>query len=137
MEVIPFEHAQFLYWISWIGLPVGIVGIYYGNYFLGTGVCIGSFLAQTYWSDPKYDWIRILDISWIQVLIWTHLWWVWASPVRLVYCIIQIMGALFYVVSWCYMQDDLLISTICHAMVHICANISLLVFYFSSKTEQV
>jgi hypothetical protein len=130
MEVVPAEHARFLYWVSGIGLPVGLTGIFYGKYFLGSGVCIGSFFAQNYWSDPKYDWIRILDISWIQLLIWTHLWNVWSSPVFLVYSIIQIIGTMFYLISWYYMlYDDLWISTICHAMVHICANTSLLAFY--------
>ena len=133
MEVIPPEHARVLYWVSWIGLPVGITGIYCGNHFLGTGVCIGSFFAQNYWSSPKYDWIRILDICWIQLLIWTHLWNVWSSHIFAIYSIIQITGVLFYLISWYYlMYDDLWISTICHAMVHMCANISLLVFYLSS-----
>lgn len=126
------EHARILYWLSLIGLVSGIIGIWRGYMWLGLGVCVGSIIAQMYWSHPTYSWRRTLDIIWIQILIWSHLLVAFNSPVWLAYCIIQMVGAIAYGISWyCISVGEVWASTISHAFMHICANSSLCLLYLS------
>ena len=128
--MIPKSHAFFLRSISILAIPTSITGIIYGNPVLGSGVFIGSFLAQNHWNNPSSGWKRNIDMVWVQLLIWSHLYYVLQTPNMNLYYEIQILGALLYMISWYYQKmDRILISTICHASVHLCSNISLLIFY--------
>jgi hypothetical protein len=124
--------AKILFYLSWLGLLSGSVGTFNGKPALGLGVCVGSFLAQNYWRDPQYDWRRLVDMAWLQVLIWSHLWYVCQSPIMVPYLGIQTMGVLCYAVSWHHLkQNNMWRATLCHAGVHLCANGSLLLFYIA------
>ena len=130
--IVPLSHAMVLYHLSCLSLFTGIVGLSYGKPVLGSGVLIGSVLAQNYWRYPTYGWRRTLDIAWVQLLILTHLWYVWATPVSPFYGMIQGLGVVFYGASWYYQQKNLECNaTLCHAMVHVCANGSLLLYYLN------
>jgi hypothetical protein len=130
--IAPAEHARILYWLSLLGLVSGIIGIWRGYTWLGLAVCIGSIFAQMYWSRPTYSWRRMLDIMWVQGLIWVHLWVALQSPVWITYCIIQIIGAIAYGISWyCISVGELWASTISHVFLHLCANVSLCILYLS------
>ena len=126
------SQAKFLYYMSWLGLPVGILGILNNKRGLGSCVCVGSFIAQNYWKSPKYDWWRILDILWIQFLIWSHAWHVFGTHVMIPYYSIQLLGVGFYVISWHQVKKkNMWKATLCHGMVHVCADVSLFLFYIS------
>ena len=134
MLVLPLEQAAVLVEFSKLGLFSGTVGILCGFPFLGGGVCLGSLIAQTYWSNPVYGWMRTLDMSWIQVLIWSHLSAVWGTPAFPVYAVIQLLGVLLYWLSWVYHSVPW-VNAYLHAGVHLCANVSLLFFYLRSKMD--
>lgn len=128
----PPEQARILRWLSLFGLISGAVGIYKGYAWLGSSVCIGSIFAHLYWSHPTYSWRRTLDILWVQLLIWSHLWFAIGSPVFFLYCCIQLAGTLAYVVSWYLLQiGESWASIAAHAVMHCCANGSMLVLYLS------
>lgn len=127
--IVPLSHALVLYHISRLSIITGVVGISYGKPVLGTGVLIGSALAQNYWRYPIYGWRRTLDIAWVQLLIWSHLWYVWPMPM---YVAIQAMGVAFYGVSWYYQKKGMFwTSTMYHGLIHLCANGSLLLYYLN------
>jgi hypothetical protein len=122
--------ARLLYYLSEMGFITGTAGILNGKVGLGAGVCVGSYLAQNYWRDPQYDWRRIVDMAWIQLLIWSHLWYVCRSQVLVPYLGIQSLGVLFYAVSWYHLKrGQLWRATLYHGAVHLCANGSLMLYY--------
>ena len=128
------NQAQFLWWLSWWGLGTGAVGLWSGRWWLhGMGVALGSVFARAYWRRPVRGWRRNLDMVWIQLLIWTHLWSVLTGEpvgVAAAYVGIQAAGAALYGVSWWFLaQGRLLEATACHAGVHAAANLSLLFLY--------
>lgn len=128
----PPEQARILYWLSWFGLLSGAIGIYKGYRWLGLSVCIGAVFAQLFWARPTYSWRRILDIVWVQVIIWSHMWFAVGSPVFFLYCCIQILGAAAYALSWYLITiGETWASTLAHAIMHCCANGSMLVLYLS------
>lgn len=133
MELIPKEHALFLYKISKVGLFTGSLGIYCGHLWLGSGVIVGAALARNYWRNPVYGWRRRLDMAWVQVLIWSHLWNVLGNDVQMIYLTIQLLGVWFYYQSWIYQhQNNYWLSTYYHAGVHLCSHASLVYFYLST-----
>lgn len=128
----PSNQAQILYWASYFGLATGLVGIYYNYRLLGLGTMIGSFIAQMYWLKPSFGWRRNLDIFWIQVLIWLHLYKAIYSPSVILYCGIQAFGVLCYAISWWFHKIGVSWgATIFHILLHFCAQSSLLVLYTS------
>ena len=130
MDVIICEKAYPLYYLSWVGMPTGIIGIIYQKPILGSCVCIGSLLAQNYWRNPTYGFRRNIDIIWIQFLIWLHLWYIWNTHIRTIYCAIQLSGVFCYCYSWHQQKYKNIEKAIFyHGLVHICANVSLLIFY--------
>lgn len=49
----------------------------------GTGVLIGAAFASNYWRKPKFGWRRTIDMMiWVQILLWSHLFYSWWSPAR-------------------------------------------------------
>ena len=130
--IVPKDQANFLFYLSWLGLVTGLVGVFNHTPALGAAVCVGSILAMNYWRHPTYGVRRTIDIAWVQFLIWTHAYYVWNSPTRIVYFTIQAKGVAFYVMGWYYhKRGKLWKSTICHGAVHLCADISLLIYYLS------
>lgn len=131
-RLCPRNQAQLLYWISWVGMATGLIGIWNGWLWLGLGTCIGSVFAQLYWSDPTFSWRRNLDITWIQVLMWTHMVAAWFSPVFWPYLAIQLTGVGFFGLSWMFMlAGSSWAATLMHAAVHVCAEVSVLMLYLS------
>lgn len=129
-QIATAEQATFLFWTSCIGLTTGFIGIYNGNPGLGISTCVGSLIAMNYWKNPIYGLRRNIDMASVQLLIWLHVYYAFYSPIKLIYFAIQIIGALFYFVSWHYhTPNSLWTSTLCHGATHMCANISLLLFY--------
>jgi len=127
----PPEQARILYYMSWVGGATGLVGIYYGHYWLGLGTFIGSIFAQLYWQNPTFSCRRTVDMVWLQVLIWTHLWVAAGSPVFLLYAIIQIFGVIAYAISWYLIKqgNNSWGATFFHFLVHLAADTSLLILY--------
>ena len=124
------EQANVLFYLSWLSFVTGATGLYYGKPILGLLVWIGSIFAINYWKNPVYGWRRNIDMLWGQMLIYLHIYYVWNSQVRLTYFLIQLNGGCFYCISWYYHKRNYLwTSTLCHAVVNLSANGSLLVFY--------
>ncbi len=131
-RICPSTQATFLYWMSWWGFATGIIGIWKGYPWLGAGVCVGSIFAQMYWLDPTFSWRRTLDMTWVQLLIWSHLWVALGSSQLITYVIIQVIGAICYGISWYFTKiGESWSAAIAHVAIHACANISLLILYFS------
>lgn len=125
------KHADILYKISWLSGITGIIGILSGYVWLGSAVCFGSFFAQMYWIHPTYSMRRTIDIVSVQILLWSHLYVAYTSKFFFLYCVIQLMGVVCYMLSWAYVTSAW-ISTVFHIGVHASTNISLLLLYLTS-----
>ena len=124
------EQANILFYLSWLSFITGATGMYFGKPILGLLVWVGSIFAINYWKNPIYGWRRTIDIFWVQMLIILHTYYVWNSPVRLRYFLIQFNGLCFYYISWYFHKKNCLwTSTLCHSVVNLSANSSLLLFY--------
>lgn len=134
MEVLPAEHAFFLYQISTLGFGTGFIGIASGHPWLGSGACMCAFFARNYWVYPVYGLRRNLDILWVQFMIWSHLWNVVGTPLQNPYIGIQLLGVACFALSWLEQKKkNLWLSTYYHATVHLCTHTSLLYYYLSPK----
>jgi len=124
------EQANILFYLSWLGFLTGSIGIFNEKQILGVLVLVGAIFAMNYWKNPQYGWRRTIDMAWIQLLIYLHIYYVWNSQVRNTYFLLQLQGVGFYCISWYYhKKNNLWVSTLCHAGVHLCANGSLIIFY--------
>ena len=133
MLILPIEQAHFLRNLSKLGIFTGTIGILTEHYYLGTGVYIGYIFAHNYWSYPIYGLRRNLDIGWIQVLFLAHLYETWKASYTVSYISLQTLGGVLYGLSW-YAHSYNLYSTgtYLHALVHICAHIASIHFYYGT-----
>jgi hypothetical protein len=129
--LMPSEQSRIIFYISCISTVTGIIGIYYGHTWLGLTTIIGSLFGQFYWQNPTISLRRILDMAWVQLAIWSHLWFAVGSPVFVTYAIIQFLGSASYGISWYLTKqgNSSWAATFFHSLVHIAANSSLLILY--------
>ena len=126
----PRDQSRIVQAMGWWALGTGVQGIVMGNPLLGGGVLVGACIAAAYWQNPCIGWRRNLDMTWIQVLLWSHLISAITSPVRGIYYAICAGGAIFYGLSWWLLkQGDSWGSILCHMGLTACANLSLNVLY--------
>ena len=129
--IIPKNHARLLRTMSILAVLTGITGIINGKPVLGALTCIGSFFAQNHWKDPKYGWARTLDMAWVQLVIWSHAYYIFNTPHMYSYYGIQSLGVLSYFISWYYQnRKNMIMATFYHGSLHVCANASLLLYCY-------
>lgn len=124
------EESRIIQSMSWWAVGTGLLGISHGKTLAGTGVLIGSAIAATYWSNPTFGLRRTIDMTWVQILLWPHLFYAWWSPVCATYYGISALGALAYAASWVLMRrGDTRGAMYAHMLLTACANLSLTVLY--------
>ncbi len=98
---------------------------------------MGAMFALLYWNRPTYSWRRNLDIAWIQLLLWTHVWYALQSSVAIPYFFIQSAGVVAYGMSWYYQVNAKAMASVkAHAIVHVCANLSVILLYMTPSKSQ-
>ena len=124
------DESRIIQGMSWWAVGTGLLGISHGKTLAGTGVLIGAAIAANYWAYPAFGWRRTIDMAWVQLLLWPHLYYAWWSPVRGAYYGISAAGALAYAASWALMhRGDTRGAMIAHMVLTACANLSLTVLY--------
>ena len=124
------EQSRIIQGMSWWAIGTGLLGISHGKTLAGSGVLVGAMIAYSYWARPTFGWRRTIDMTWVQILLWPHLYYAWWSPVRRVYYGISAAGALAYIVSWILMrQRRTWAAMIAHMVLTAAANLSLTVLY--------
>jgi hypothetical protein len=116
--------------MAWWAVGTGILGISHGKTIAGVGVLIGSAIAANYWRNPTFGWRRNIDIVWVQILLWPHLYYAWWSPVKVSYYSISALGALGYLFSWYSLTHGYIYGSVFgHMLCTACANLSLSLLY--------
>jgi hypothetical protein len=130
--LVPTDHAVILYTLSCCAMFTASVGFLTGNKYLAWGTFFGSIVAQKYWSEPRYSWIRNLDIACVLSLMVTHWWAAWGSPAAVLFYSLQTLGAAFYGLSWHFAcMRQAWAATLAHAAVHVLANTSVILLYLT------
>jgi hypothetical protein len=130
--LVPADHAFVLYTLSCGAMLTAAVGFLTGNKYLAWGTFFGSIVAQKYWSEPRYSWIRSLDIACVLSLMVTHWWAAWVSPIAPLFYTLQTLGAALYGLSWHFaLKRNVVAATLAHAAVHVLANTSLVLLYLT------
>ena len=126
----PPEQNRVVQAMSWWAVGTGILGISHGKVAMGSGILIGSVIAANYWRKPTFGWRRNLDMAWVQILLWWHLYTSLYSPARALYYAITAAGALCYAVAWAFMKrGDTWAAVFMHMLLTACANLSITVLY--------
>jgi hypothetical protein len=130
--LVPADHAVVLRTLSEGALLTAVIGLLTGNRYLAWGTCFGSFVAQQYWSEPRYSWTRNLDIACVLSLIVAHWWAAWGSSAALVFYTMQVFGMAMYCVSWYFaLKRQAVPATLAHVVVHVVANTSVILLYLT------
>lgn len=123
------RQALLIWFTSWLSLFNSIYAsqlVQFDLSFLSFCVFITSLL---YWSEPKYNWIRILDMSTVFLSLSYQMW----KSYRVGYYpyLIQCTGiAIIYPASWVlYAYKKYWLSIYFHALMHICGNIANMKLY--------
>lgn len=126
----PPEQSRVVQAMSWWAVGTGILGISHGKVMFGSGVLIGAGIAAVYWAAPTYGWRRRLDMGWVQVLLWSHMWAGLQSSARVAYFAVVALGAVSYLASWSMMnRGDTWAAIFLHMALTACANISSSILY--------
>lgn len=129
-RIHPPEQSRIVQAMSWWAVGTGILGISHGRVVLGSGVLIGAGIAAAYWAKPTYGWRRNIDMGWVQLLLWSHMWAGLHSPARAAYFAVVALGALSYFASWsCAKAGDSWAAIFLHIVLTACANISSSILY--------
>lgn len=131
--VCPPSQAKVLFYASCFTLLSVAVGIYNGYYDLALVAFAGWITSVLYWSNPTYSWRRILDIIVVQVALWWHMYRAIGAENRVPYFIIVGAGSLAFMAGWILFNAGATwAGTLAHVVVHICANLSMIVLYIGS-----
>lgn len=131
MHTSPLDHARYIFYIASSGFITGSIGLYLNKYLLGVSSYLGSCVSMLYWYSPEYySWRRILDIVYVQYLMWIHIYTSYYTPVFYDYLLTQVMAIYCFILSWYYAKLELHTwATIMHVVVHLIANISASILY--------
>ena len=131
--VLPLKYAKIIWFFSFIHLFAGIYGLI-NKCYLPALFSIGAVLTSTnYWKYPLYNsWTRYIDIIYIQISLYTHMYYGFYSKINKGYFYFIIIGISSYFVSY-YLKENLHYSTMFHLMVHVFGCIANIVLYSDSS----
>lgn len=122
--IIPKEHYEYLWRISWLSLFSTIYGIYRAHY--NVSIITGSIWISSinYWYYPDYSWRRYFDMAVAYTGFTAQVIFARNSEYAIVYYPLICTAMMFYPVGVCfYKHEHIWTSVICHSMVHIFGNI--------------
>jgi len=133
MEIIPPEHYNLIWRVSWISLFTSSYAAY-NNYYDLALVPGSIFLTSiNYWRKPDYSWRRYLDIIVVQIALMYQLIRAYNSEYSTTYYSFTFSGITMFFVGVYYHKKNeekyVWRSTMCHISLHILANIGNVILY--------
>ena len=133
--IVPRLHANYLFFTSCLSLVSGIYALYKKQYNFAI-YPLGVFITSiNYWIHPINDWRRYVDMTYVTFAIISQSFYAFEHPNFKPYFITILIGALFYPVSRYFQNIYLPLSTLCHSMIHIVANIANFILYSDTNTD--
>ena len=140
MEIIPPEHYNLIWRVSWICFFNSLYAAY--NKYYDLSLALGSIFLTSinYWRKPDYSWRRYLDIIVVQLGFMYQLTKAYNSEYSLIYYSFTFSGiTMFFVGVYYYNKNEekyLWRSTMCHISLHVLANIGNVILY-SGRIENL
>ena len=133
--IVPRLHANYLFLTSCLSLVSGIYALYKKQYNFAI-YPLGVFITSiNYWIHPINDWRRYVDMIYVTFAIISQSFCAVEHPNFKPYLITIVIGVLFYPVSRYFQTIYLPLSTLCHSMIHIVANIANFILYTDTKID--
>lgn len=131
--ILPLKYAKVIWFFSFIHLFAGIYGLI-NKHYIPALLSIGAVLTSTnYWKYPLCNsWARYIDIIYIQISLYTHMYYGFYSKLNKGYFYFITIGISSYFVSN-YLKENLHYSTMFHLMVHVFGSIANIVLYSDSS----
>ena len=134
--IVPRLHANYLVFTSCLSLFSGIYALYKKQYNFAI-YPLGVFITSiNYWIHPIHDWRRYIDMLYVTFAIISQSFYAFEHPNFKPYFITILIGALFYPVSRYFQSVYLPLSTLCHSMIHIVANIANCILYSDTDINE-
>ena len=116
--VLPLKYSRCIWYFSFIHLFAGIYGIINNHYFLAS-LSLGAVLTSiNYWGNPLSNcWGRYLDIVYIQISLYCHIYYGLKSKMKLGYLYFLSISITCYFLSYYFKKKYY--STLFHIMVHV------------------
>lgn len=128
--IIPRDHYNYLWRISWLSLFTSLYAAKQGHYDLAF-VPGGIFLTSiNYWRNPNYSWRRTLDINYVRLALAYQVYRAYKSQYSSMYYAITTCAVACYPIAiYYYKQNQLWKSVYFHSMIHILGNVSNVILY--------
>ena len=127
------KQSNFIYNVSFLSLISSIYAIYnkhYGIALLPGGVFITSI---NYWRKPDYSWRRYFDISYVIFALNYQIILSYKVQYYKEYYLLTFCGIGFFILGVnYYKKKNYWMSTYCHIMLHVMANIGNIILYSGS-----
>ena len=134
--IVPKSHANYLLCTSCLSLVSGLYGLYKKQYNF-TLFPLGVFIASiNYWIHPINNWRRYLDISYASFAIVTQSILTQTLSNFTPYISLLSLSCICYPLSFYFQHKNLPLSTFCHSLIHIVANIANIILY-SDNTNTI
>ena len=135
--IVPKSHANYLLCTSCLSLVSGLYGLYKKQHNF-TIYPLGVFAASiNYWIHPINNWRRYLDILYATFAIVTQSILAYGMPNFNIYICMMSLSCLCYPLSFYFQHKYLPLSTFCHSLIHIGANIANIILYSDNTNTKV
>jgi hypothetical protein len=133
--IFPKKHSNYLYWTSCLSIGSCLYGLYKRQYKLAI-YPLGVFITSVnHWQNPTKGWRQILDQTVVRLALISQTYNAFGLTNFLPYSIAMTLSASCYPLS-CYFENKYLpMSTFCHSLIHIGANIGNLILYSSNNDK--
>lgn len=128
--VVKPKYALFLWRTSWLSLLSSLYALYVNL----PDMSFVSFMlyctSLLYWSNPRYNYIRNIDITMAISSVYYHVWKAYYNEYGNIYIMKLSFIILLYPFSWyLHYKKQYWLSIYAHGLLHLIGNISNILFY--------
>ncbi len=132
--ILPIKYSKFIYYISYLLFFSGLIGFYNKKYNFFFVPIIIFLTSINYWRNPVRGIRRNIDMICVCVLFFYqntiahfldfNIFW------KVLYFILMSLGGMCYLISnYYHKKNNLFLSTVFHACIHLCVNLANVILY--------
>ena len=134
MVVLPPRYSRRLFRSSWLTVISILVSFQLGLYVNTVLTSMVLISSCNYWRNPVFGWSRKFDQVSVGFVFFCQSWMIqWcSSPYHVGYALANCLAFSCYYFARCSENQNH--SSLCHCMIHVCANAANLSLYFGIST---
>ena len=134
--IVPKSHANVLWWTSCLSIGSLLYSLYKKQYKFAV-YPLGIFITSiNHWRQPMNGWRRTLDQTAVRLAFISHTYNAFGLTNFVPYSITMAISAIFYPLGYYFQYKYIPMSTFCHSLMHIGANIGNLILYSSNNANK-